>query len=95
MSNELWPLHLYNFDQLYRVGRPKHVRIMAGAVEGDAFIGRKAQELRGLLSIQYPLQHGIVDNWEDMERIWQYLYTDELKTLPEEVSWWYMVIDSN
>jgi centractin len=67
---------------------------MAGAVEGDAFIGRKAQELRGLLSIQYPLQHGIVDNWEDMERIWQYLYTDELKTLPEEVSWDYMAMYS-
>ncbi|CAO3610187.1 unnamed protein product [Cunninghamella echinulata] len=66
------------------VGRPKHVRIMAGAVEGDTFIGRKAQELRGLLKIRYPLKHGIVTDWEDMERIWQYIYTDELKTLSEE-----------
>lgn len=68
-----------------RVGRPKHVRIMAGAVEGDNFIGRKAQELRGLLKIRYPIEHGIVTDWEDMERIWQYIYTDELKTLSEEV----------
>ncbi|KAG0764747.1 hypothetical protein G6F57_007877 [Rhizopus arrhizus] len=66
------------------VGRPKHVRIMAGAVEGDNFIGRKAQELRGLLKIRYPIEHGIVTDWEDMERIWQYIYTDELKTLSEE-----------
>ncbi len=67
------------------MGRPKHVRIMAGAVEGDNFIGKKAQELRGLLKIRYPIEHGIVTDWEDMERIWQYIYTDELKTLSEEV----------
>lgn len=59
---------------------------MAGAVEGDNFIGRKAQELRGLLKIRYPIEHGIVTDWEDMERIWQYIYTDELKTLSEEVN---------
>jgi centractin len=59
---------------------------MAGALEGDSFIGKKAQELRGLLKIKYPIQHGIVEDWEDMERIWQYLYSEELKTLSEEVS---------
>jgi centractin len=58
---------------------------MAGAVEGDNFIGKKAQDLRGLLKIRYPIEHGIVTDWEDMERIWQYIYTDELKTLSEEV----------
>lgn len=67
------------------VGRPKHLRIMAGAVEGDTFIGKKAQELRGLLRIKYPMEHGIVTDWDDMERIWQYVYFEELKTLSEEV----------
>ncbi|WFD20125.1 centractin- actin- protein of the dynactin complex [Malassezia caprae] len=66
------------------VGRPKHTRAMAGAVEGDQFIGRKAQELRGLLRIRYPMEHGLVTDWADMERIWNYIYTEELKTLPEE-----------
>ena len=69
---------------LTSVGRPKHVRAMAGAAEGDRFIGRRAQELRGLLRINYPMEHGIVNDWEDMERIWSYVYTDELKTLSEE-----------
>ncbi len=67
------------------VGRPKHLRVLAGALEGDVFIGQRAQELRGLLKIRYPLEHGIVTNWDDMERIWQYVYTEELKTLSEEV----------
>ncbi|KAI4151153.1 MAG: hypothetical protein LQ340_003674 [Diploschistes diacapsis] len=66
------------------VGRPKHLRVLAGALEGDVFIGQKAQELRGLLKIRYPLEHGIVTDWDDMERIWQYVYTEELKTLSEE-----------
>ncbi|KAI4153139.1 MAG: hypothetical protein L6R39_001662 [Caloplaca ligustica] len=66
------------------VGRPKHVRVLAGALEGDVFIGQRAQELRGLLKIRYPLEHGIVTDWDDMERIWQFVYTEELKTLSEE-----------
>ncbi|WPH01830.1 Actin-like protein [Acrodontium crateriforme] len=66
------------------VGRPKHLRVLAGGLEGDVFIGNRAQELRGLLKIRYPLEHGIVTDWDDMERIWQHIYTDELKTLSEE-----------
>uniref|UniRef100_A0A7N4NIA9 Actin related protein 1A n=1 Tax=Sarcophilus harrisii TaxID=9305 RepID=A0A7N4NIA9_SARHA len=67
------------------VGRPKHVRVMAGALEGDIFIGPKAEEHRGLLSIRYPMEHGIVKDWNDMERIWQYVYSkDQLQTFSEE-----------
>lgn len=66
------------------VGRPKHPRVMAGAIEGDMFIGRRAQELRGLLKIRYPMEHGVVTDWEDMERIWAHIYAEELQTLSEE-----------
>ncbi|KAI9162998.1 Actin-like protein [Paramyrothecium foliicola] len=67
------------------VGRPKHLRVLAGALEGDVFIGQKAAtELRGLLKIHYPLEHGIVTDWDDMERIWEYVYGEGLKTLSEE-----------
>lgn len=67
------------------VGRPKHVRVMAGSIEGDMFIGKKAQELKGLLKINYPIEHGIVNDWDDMERIWSYIYQSELETASEEV----------
>ncbi|KIJ25749.1 hypothetical protein M422DRAFT_236819 [Sphaerobolus stellatus SS14] len=66
------------------VGRPKHTKVMAGALEGDMFIGRKAQEFRGLLKIKYPMEHGIVTDWDDMERIWSWIYAEELGTLSEE-----------
>lgn len=66
------------------VGRPKHTRVLAGGLEGDLFIGPRAQELRGLLKVRYPLEHGIVTDWADMEKIWQYVYEQELKILPED-----------
>lgn len=62
-------IHLF-----FSVGRPKHIRVMAGALEGDIFIGPKAEEHRGLLSIKYPMEHGIVTDWNDMEKIWSYIY---------------------
>lgn len=44
------------------------------------------QEHRGLLSVKYPMEHGIVKDWNDMERIWQYVYSKEqLQTFSEEV----------
>lgn len=46
------------------------------------------QEHRGLLTIRYPMEHGVVRDWNDMERIWQYVYSkDQLQTFSEEV--WY------
>ncbi|XP_063696927.1 actin-related protein 1 [Culicoides brevitarsis] len=67
------------------LGRPKHVRVMAGALEGELFVGPKAEEFRGLLNIRYPMEHGIVTDWNDMERIWSYVYSkDQLSTFSEE-----------
>jgi centractin len=60
---------------------------MAGAVDGDTFIGNRAEELRGLLKLKYPIEHGVITDWDDMERIWSYMYTEELKVIPEEVSY--------
>lgn len=44
------------------------------------------QEHRGLLGLRYPMEHGVVRDWNDMERIWQYVYSkDQLQTFSEEV----------
>lgn len=67
------------------IGRPKHIRVMAGALEGEVFVGPRAEEHRGLLSIKYPMEHGIVTDWNDMERVWNYIYSkDQLSTFAEE-----------
>jgi len=65
------------------VGKPKHKRIMAGAVEGEYFVGSKAEELRGLLKLKRPIEHGIVTDWTEMEHIWNHTYS-ELKIQSED-----------
>jgi len=56
---------------------------MAGALEGDLFVGKKADDIRGLLKVKYPMEHGIVKDWNGMEAIWNYTYS-ELKCQSEE-----------
>jgi centractin len=54
-------------------------------LDADFLIGPKAEEHRGLLKVKYPMEHGIVQDWNDMEKIWQYIYSKEqLQIFPEE-----------
>jgi centractin len=65
------------------VGRPKHMRVMAGAAEGDIFVGHKAEDLRGMLKLNYPSRTGVICDWKDMQHIWQYTY-NELAVVPDD-----------
>ena len=51
------------------VGRPKHPGIMVGMEARDAYVGDEAQTKRGVLTLKYPIEHGIVTNWDDMEKV--------------------------
>jgi actin-related protein len=66
------------------VGRPKFVTAMQGLTHKDHFIGEEAQRTRGVLELQYPLEHGIVTNWEDMEKVWKHTYYNELCIEPAD-----------
>ena len=50
----------------------------------DVMIGDEAAKARHCLEVNYPVDCGIVKNWEDMEKLWDYTFYEKLEIDPEE-----------
>jgi len=69
------------------VGRPQ-LRAEMESIENadlrDIMCGDDAAAVRFALQISYPIDNGIVKNWEDMGHLWDYTFFDKLKIEPSE-----------
>jgi len=66
------------------VGRPRTKSAMIGVESKSEYIGDEAQKMRGVLNLSYPIESGIVTNWDDMEKVWEYAFSNELRVDPSE-----------
>merc|ERR1711990_552683 len=66
------------------IGRPKYPGVMAGMGNKDAYVGDEAQSKRGILCMKYPIEHGIITAWDDMEKVWSLPFNNELRISPDE-----------
>ncbi|XP_055585907.1 uncharacterized protein LOC129738676 [Uranotaenia lowii] len=50
----------------------------------EYFVGCSAQIKRDILDTSYPIQRGVITDWDDMERVWQHLLVNEMGVKPED-----------
>jgi len=62
------------------VGYPKNKAMMTGGNK-EYYVGEEAQQKRGILVLKFPLEHGVITNWEDMEKIWAHTFDNELRVV--------------
>lgn len=51
------------------IGHPRYHPLMVGIGQKDSYVGDEAQCKRGMLSLTYPIEHGIITNWDNMEKV--------------------------
>ena len=65
------------------IGYPKNQVDNTGDKK-EYYIGKNAEEKKEELKLNYPIEYGIVKNWDEMEQIWGHIFSNELCASPEE-----------
>ena len=66
------------------VGRPKYVSGRVGFEKKKFYVGTEASSIRGVLNINNPISQGIVNNWDDIEKMLGFIFSSQLKIEPSE-----------
>ena len=59
-------------------------RSMILGMQNHSYVGYDGVNRKGILDHFYPIEKGLVKNWDDMEKIWHHTFYNELRCAPEE-----------
>lgn len=67
------------------IGIPKFKKSMkhSNDVNTSKYVGLNAYDRKGILKLKYPIEHGIVTDWDSMEQIWTYTF-EQLGVEPDD-----------
>lgn len=64
------------------IGKPR--KVWQSSLDKEVYYGTEVEELRNKLSTFYPIENGIIENFNDMELLWEYTFMDQLKVNPAD-----------
>ena len=65
------------------VGTPNKGKLLTDE-KTPRIIGQEALEKMGMSDVKYPIEKGIIKDWDDMELIWHHMLYNELRIAPED-----------
>ncbi|KAH3763526.1 P-type ATPase [Pelomyxa schiedti] len=65
------------------IGRPMYRQNMPMLSE-HLYVGEEAKAKKGILALRFPINHGIITNWEDMEAVWHHTFLNEIRVDPTQ-----------
>ena len=63
------------------IGRPRQLGF---GQKGHDYVGDEARFKAGILNLKNPIEHGLVTDWEGMERIWHHTFHEVLRVAPDK-----------
>lgn len=66
------------------VGRPRTWSTSEKIKERETYVGQDAKDNWSELVLKYPIEHGIIKDWDDMEAVWHEVIHGKLQINPEQ-----------
>lgn len=65
------------------VGIPRTKKAILDKKCKTRYVGQDTKEREAMLMLRHPIENGIIVDWDSMELIWRYTFTQELRVDPE------------